>query len=55
MTWDEITKKYEHDRRLITDEKKPKLPKNWDVLMRSTDKLIWLFMLSNGRSPARNG
>ena len=54
MTWDEITKKYEQDRRIITSEKKPKLPQKWDVLMRSTDKLVWLFMLSNARNPARN-
>ena len=26
----------------------PKLEKNWDNLMKSTDKLVWLFSLSNG-------
>ena len=49
MTWEEITKKYEQD----ASEKKParkapKLDKNWDNLVKSTDKLIWLFSLSGG-------
>ena len=55
MTWEEITKKYEQDKRAAKEVKTPKLPRNWDALVRSTDKLVWLFMLSNARSPARNG
>lgn len=55
MTWEEITKKYEQDKRAVKDAGTPKLPRNWDALVRSTDKLVWLFKLSNARSPVRNG
>lgn len=56
MTWEEIGKKYEQDVKLARREKKePKLAKNWDNLVKSTDKLVWLFALSNGgRPPAKN-
>jgi len=53
MTWEEMGKKYEQDNRLVKQENKtPKLAKNWDDLVRSTDKLVWLFALSNGHRPA---
>lgn len=52
MTWEEITKEYEKDVKVEkTGKKPPKLEKNWDNLMKSTDKLIWLFSLSNGKRP----
>lgn len=52
MTWEEITKEYEKDTTVEKPGKKPlKLEKNWDNLMKSTDKLIWLFSLSNGKKP----
>jgi len=52
MTWEEITKEYEKDTKVEkTGKKQPKLEKNWDNLMKSTDKLIWLFSLSNGKKP----
>ena len=52
MTWEEITKEYEKDTKVEKPGKKlPKLEKNWDNLMKSTDKLIWLFSLSNGKKP----
>lgn len=56
MTWEEIGKKYEQDVELAKQKKKePKLAKNWDNLVKSTDKLVWLFALSNGgRPPAKN-
>ena len=48
MTWEEITKKYEQDVKAEKPGGKlPKLEKNWDSLVKSTDKLIWLFSLSN--------
>ncbi len=50
MTWEEIDRKYEQNARLAKDKKEPKLEKDWDQLVRSTDKLVWLFTLSgNGR------
>ena len=50
MTWEEIGKKYEQDvKTLKPDRKLPKLDKNWADLVRSTDKLVWLFSISNGR------
>jgi len=52
MTWEEITKKYEQDVKVEKPGKElPKLEKNWDSLMKSTDKLVWLFSLSNGKRP----
>ena len=56
MTWEEITKKYETEKRAERpEERRPKLEKNWDNLVRSTDKLVWLFLFSNGRGPAKGG
>jgi len=52
MTWEEIGRKYEQDVKAVKTEKRlPKLEKNWDNLMKSTDKLVWLFSLSNGARP----
>lgn len=52
MTWEEIGKKYEQDAKAVRTEKRlPKLEKNWDSLMKSTDKLVWLFSLSGGARP----
>lgn len=49
MTWEEIGKKYEQDVKTEKPEKRvPKLEKNWDNLLKSTDKLVWLFSLSSG-------
>ncbi len=49
MTWEEIGKKYDKEKRQVTLlEREPKLEKSWGHLVRSTDKLIWLFSLSNG-------
>lgn len=56
MTWEEIGKKYERDTKLAREKREPKLAKNWDTLVKSTDKLVWLFALSNGgRPPAKSG
>ncbi|MCX5784793.1 MAG: hypothetical protein NTX59_03810 [Elusimicrobia bacterium] len=52
MTWEEITKKYDTEngkRQLLP--KTPKLEQSWGRLLRSTDKLVWLFMLSNSAKP----
>jgi hypothetical protein len=49
MTWEEISKKYDKEKthfQLL--EQAPKLEKGWGRIMRSTDKLVWLFMMSNG-------
>lgn len=49
MTWKEINKKYEKESKsfsLIRNDK-PELGSNWKNIMDSTDKLIWLFMISN--------
>lgn len=57
MTWEEIGRKYEQDNKTAKGETKtPKLEKNWDNLVKSTDKLVWLFSLSNGgRQAPKNG
>lgn len=50
MTWEEMSDKYEQDSKQEKPERKaPKLDKNWNELVKSTDKLIWLFSLSNGK------
>lgn len=52
MTWEEIGKKYEQDTKTEKPAKRlPKLEKNWDSLLKSTDKLVWLFSLSSGAKP----
>jgi len=49
MTWEEIGKKYEQEAKAEKPARRaPRLEKNWDNLMKSTDKLVWLFSLSNG-------
>lgn len=49
MTWDEISKKYDKEKTNFQIlERTPKLEKGWGRIMRSTDKLVWLFMMSNG-------
>lgn len=57
MTWEEMSNKYEQDLKQVKVERKaPKLDKNWNDLVKSTDKLIWLFSLSNGsRGQVKNG
>ncbi len=57
MTWEEMGRKYEQDSKTEKTERKvPKLDKNWNELVKSTDKLIWLFSLSNGkRGQGKNG
>jgi len=48
MTWEEIGKKYDREKRRIPlFEREPKLEKGWGRLVRSTDKLVWLFAMSN--------
>lgn len=54
MTWEEINKKYDKEKadfQLL--ERAPKLEKGWGRIMRSTDKLVWLFMMSNGPKHSR--
>jgi hypothetical protein len=52
MTWEELGKKYEQDTKTEKPEKRlPKLEKNWDNLLRSTNKLVWLFSLSSAAKP----
>lgn len=54
MTWEEIGRRYEERVKTAKPEKKrPKLDKDWDNLIKSTDKLIWLFSVSNARVPAK--
>ena len=52
MTWEEINKKYDKEKsRIPLLEREPKLEKKWGPLVRSTDKLIWLFAMSNSGRP----
>ena len=55
MTWEELSKRYEQDRsRGRSAERRPRLEK-WDNLVKSTDKLVWLFSQSSGRLQAHRG
>ncbi|GAB4029679.1 MAG: hypothetical protein Fur0012_04370 [Elusimicrobiota bacterium] len=49
MTWKEINKKYEKEGGVVSIRKDehPQLGKNWKKLMDSTDRLLWLFMISS--------
>ncbi|MBI4655321.1 MAG: hypothetical protein HY746_01105 [Elusimicrobia bacterium] len=46
MKWEEITKQYAKESYLNLNSG-ARLNKNWTNLLRSTDRLVWLFMLSN--------
>jgi len=49
MTWEEIGKKYDKEKKPVAlFEREPKLEKSWGPLVRSTDKLVWLFAMSSG-------
>ena len=49
MTWDELNKKYEKSDAALTRKSLGggSLDENWKKLMESTDKLLWLFIISN--------
>jgi len=52
MTWEEIDKKYDKEKRSIPlFERAPALEKDWGKLVRSTDKLVWLFAMSGNGKP----
>jgi hypothetical protein len=52
MTWEEIGRKYDKEKNCVPlIERSPGLEKSWGRLIRSTDKLIWLFAMSNGGKP----
>lgn len=55
MTWEEITKKYDRDSKEQKPEQKlDRFGKNWDTLVKSTDKLVWLFSLSGNKRQIKN-
>ena len=48
MNWKEITTKYEKSKkRNVILKKLPVRGKDWNNIMKSTDKLVWLFMMSD--------
>ena len=48
MNWKEITTKYEKSKkRNVILKTLPVRSKDWNKIMKSTDKLIWLFMMSD--------
>jgi hypothetical protein len=57
MTWEEIGRKYDKEKaRIPLFEREPKLEQRWGRLIRSTEKLVWLFAMSNGgkTKPVKN-
>lgn len=47
MNWKEITTKYEKSKkRNVILKTLPARGKDWNKIMKSTDKLVWLFMMS---------
>jgi hypothetical protein len=49
MTWEEMGRRYDREKqRIPLFEREPKLEKDWGRLVRSTEKLVWLFALSSG-------
>jgi len=57
MTWDDISRKYEQDCKTDKHDRRDlKMDKNWGELVKSTDKLVWLFSISNESKPlVKNG
>lgn len=48
MNWKEITTKYEKSKkRNVILKALPVRNKDWNNIMKSTDKLVWLFMMSD--------
>jgi hypothetical protein len=48
MTWEEMGRKYDKEKNCMPlFEREPKLEKKWGRLIRSTEKLIWLFAMSD--------
>ncbi|HOW89062.1 MAG TPA: hypothetical protein PL037_02180 [Elusimicrobiales bacterium] len=57
MTWEEMGRKYEKEKNCAPLlERETKLEKNWGRLIRSTEKLVWLFAMSasDKRDPSKN-
>jgi len=57
MTWEEMGRKYEKEKNCAPLlERETKLAKNWGRLIRSTEKLVWLFAMSasDKRDPSKN-
>lgn len=48
MTWKEINTKYEKNGGVtsLKKEEMPHMGENWKKIMDSTDRLLWLFMIS---------
>ena len=48
MNWEELSKQYEKTNKKRTASKKvPAGIKGWSNLVKSTDKLVWLFLMSD--------
>ena len=55
MTWEEMDRKYAKEKgRVPLREREPKFEKNWGSLLRSTEKLVWLFTVYNGKKPVKH-
>lgn len=55
MTWEELSRRYESDNPRRTGDKPAVKGKPWQEIMRSTDKLVWLFLVTgSGKGRAVN-
>ncbi|MCK4936719.1 MAG: hypothetical protein KAR84_07680 [Elusimicrobiales bacterium] len=51
MDWKEINTKYEKSKKgNVILKRLPKRGKDWNNIMKSTDKLVWLFMMSGNKN-----
>lgn len=57
MTWEELSKKYDTDNDRRRESRTAVKGRPWQEIMKSTDKLVWLFLVTgSGKSkPAKAG
>lgn len=57
MTWEELSRKYDTDNDRRRESRTAVKGRPWQDIMKSTDKLVWLFLVTGGgkSKPAKAG
>ncbi|KAF0127006.1 MAG: hypothetical protein FD189_771 [Elusimicrobia bacterium] len=48
MTWEELSRKYDTDNTRRQEPRTAVKGRPWQEIMKSTDKLVWLFLVTGG-------
>jgi hypothetical protein len=48
MTWEELSRKYDTDNDRRRESRTAVKGRPWQEIMKSTDKLVWLFLVTGG-------